>query len=65
MMTRDSGGQERLAVDIRRQIGSEATKRFLRLLPAFRTEADMPEQFTVLLDRLDHVEYGPANGRKT
>ncbi|MBZ9735139.1 hypothetical protein LB515_22585 [Mesorhizobium sp. CA15] len=45
-----------LANDIRRQAGSEATKRFLRTLPVFRLEREMPRQLTDLLDRLDGAE---------
>ncbi|TIR43935.1 MAG: hypothetical protein E5X16_00340 [Mesorhizobium sp.] len=43
----------KLADDIRRQVGTEATKRLLRTLPAFRLEKEVPKQFTDLLDRLD------------
>ncbi|TPI17104.1 hypothetical protein FJW06_01960 [Mesorhizobium sp. B4-1-3] len=45
-----------LANDIRRQAGSEATKRFLRSLPAFRLEKEMPRRLSDLLDRLDEAE---------
>ncbi|WP_352560927.1 hypothetical protein [Mesorhizobium sp. M0025] len=42
-MDRNTGNRsEELAADIRRQFGTEATTRFLRTLPAFRTEADIP-----------------------
>lgn len=44
-----------LADDIRRQMGTEATKRFLRSLPAFRMEKDTPRQFRELLERLDEA----------
>jgi hypothetical protein len=45
-----------LAADIRRQLRSEATKRFLRTLPAFRLEKEMPKRLTDLLDRLEGAE---------
>ncbi|MBZ9820775.1 hypothetical protein [Mesorhizobium sp. CA4] len=51
-----------LANDIRRQAGSEATKRFLRTLPAFRLEKDMPRRLSDLLDRLDDAEAENAGG---
>ncbi|MDX8494294.1 hypothetical protein RFN29_22265 [Mesorhizobium sp. VK22B] len=54
----------RLAADIRRQVSSEATKRLLRTLPAFRLEKEMPKRLTDLLDRLDGAEAGPASGER-
>ncbi|MEI9404700.1 hypothetical protein O7A05_21410 [Mesorhizobium sp. Cs1330R2N1] len=51
-----------LANDIRRQAGSEATKRFLRTLPAFRLEKDMPRRLSDLLDRLEDAEAENADG---
>ena len=51
-----------LANDIRRQAGSEATKRFLRTLPAFRLENEMPRQLSDLLDSLDDAEAGDKGG---
>ena len=47
---------ERLAIEVRRQFGAEAMTRFLRTLPAFRPEADIPDHFRELLDRLDDAE---------
>jgi hypothetical protein len=64
-MTGNNGNRsEELAADIRRQFGTEATKRFLRSLPAFRTEADIPEQFRDLLDRLDGIEASVAGDQR-
>lgn len=72
MMTRNDGDRnkngarnnderrERLAAGIRRQFGTEATMRFLRALPAFRTENDIPDRFRGLLDRLDGIESSVA-----
>lgn len=57
--------REKLAADIRRQFGTEATMRFLRVLPAFRTENDIPDRFRELLDRLDGIESSvAASGRR-
>ncbi|KRB19635.1 MULTISPECIES: hypothetical protein [Mesorhizobium] len=57
MMTRDKAEKgEKLATEVRRQFGAEAMTRFLRTLPAFRAEADIPTRFSELLDRLDRVE---------
>ncbi|RWM39171.1 hypothetical protein [Mesorhizobium sp.] len=53
-----------LANDIRRNAGSEATKRFLRTLPAFRLEKEVPKRLTDLLDRLDEVEAGEVGGER-
>ena len=53
-----------LATDIRRQAGSEATKRFLRSLPAFRLEKEVPPQLNDLLDRLSGTEAKNASGRQ-
>ncbi len=63
-MTRYNGDRrEELASDIRRQFGTEATMRFLRTLPAFRIEADIPDRFKELLDRLDGIESSLAGGQ--
>jgi len=53
-----------LATDIRRQFTTEATARFLRTLPTFRPEADLPERFRELLDRLDGIEAGSASSKR-
>ncbi|MFK0688977.1 hypothetical protein ACFX5Q_12320 [Mesorhizobium sp. IMUNJ 23033] len=52
--------REELAADIKRQVGTETTKRFLRTLPAFRLQADLPEHLRELLDRLDGAEASVA-----
>lgn len=62
-MTRNKGEKtEKLAAEVKRQFGAESTTRFLRTLPAFRTEADIPDRFRKLLDRLDGVESSAAGG---
>jgi hypothetical protein len=53
-----------LAQDIRRQAGSESTKRFLRTLPAFRLEKEVPRRLSDLLDRLDGVDASKAGGER-
>ena len=60
-MTRNNGGQtESLADEIRRQFGAEATTRFLRALPAFRTEAGHSRSFQGTARPLDGVEGAPT-----
>ncbi|CAH2395730.1 hypothetical protein [Mesorhizobium ventifaucium] len=59
----DDERRERLAAGLRRQFGTEATIRFLRALPAFRTENDIPDRFKELLDRLDGIERSVAASR--
>ncbi|KUM26766.1 hypothetical protein AU467_19790 [Mesorhizobium loti] len=54
----------RLASDIRRQVGSEATKRLLRTLPAFRVDKEVPKRLTDLLDRLDGAEADKVSGER-
>ncbi|TGV95414.1 hypothetical protein EN797_040330 [Mesorhizobium sp. M2E.F.Ca.ET.154.01.1.1] len=53
-----------LANDIRRQVGTEATKRFLRTLPAFRLEKEVPKRLTDLLDRLEGAEAERVGGER-
>jgi hypothetical protein len=63
MMTRDKAEKgEKLATEVRRQFGAEAMTRFLRTLPAFRAEADIPNRFRELLDDLDRVESNSLGG---
>ncbi|TPM31911.1 hypothetical protein [Mesorhizobium sp. B2-3-4] len=65
-MTTNHKGEkvERLAAEIRRQFGTEATKRFLRTLPTFRTETDIPDRFRDQLDRLESMGASAAAGRR-
>ncbi|SFP64241.1 hypothetical protein SAMN03159463_04587 [Mesorhizobium sp. NFR06] len=53
-----------LARDIRRQAGSEATKRFLRTLPSFRLEKEVPQRLSDLLDRLEGAEAKKAGNAR-
>ncbi|MER9297525.1 hypothetical protein NKI38_13675 [Mesorhizobium sp. M0621] len=65
MMTQKKAEKaERLAAEVRRQFGAEAITRFMRTLPAFRTEADIPDQFRKLLDRLDGAEKSGVGWRR-
>jgi hypothetical protein len=41
---------------IRRLIGSEANRSYLRALPAFKVEKKLPAKIAALLDRLDRTE---------
>jgi hypothetical protein len=41
---------------IRREIGTETNTRFLRSLPAFRLDRDVPARFQELLGRLEEAE---------
>ncbi|ESY77774.1 hypothetical protein X740_23075 [Mesorhizobium sp. LNHC221B00] len=62
MMTRSKAeNEERLATEVRRQVGAKTMTRFLRTLPAFRIEADIPDRFKDLLDRLDRVAGSPSS----
>lgn len=56
MTNRKTEKGEGLAREVRRQFGAEAMTRFLRTLPTFRPEADLPDRFRELLDRLDGAE---------
>lgn len=65
MTTRNKGEKtERVATEVRRQFGAESTKRFLRALPAFRTEAEIPDRFRELLDRLDGMKSSTTGTRR-
>ncbi|TIQ38408.1 MAG: hypothetical protein E5X48_00555 [Mesorhizobium sp.] len=64
MKGKNGDRRARLANDIRRQVGTEATKRFLRTLPVFRLEKEMPKRLTDLLDRLDGAEADKTGGAR-
>jgi hypothetical protein len=48
---------------IRRQLGTEANRRYLRDLPIFRIDTSLPSNLDELLGELDRVEQRRA-GRK-
>lgn len=50
-----------LQEEIRRQAGSVPTTRFIRSLPAFRIDQEMPELFSSLLAELDRAEADQRN----
>jgi hypothetical protein len=57
MMTRDAPHRiKSLSPEVRRQIGSEPMRRFVRSLPAFAVRPDVPTHLQDLLDQLDRAE---------
>ncbi|HEY4193457.1 MAG TPA: hypothetical protein VGM46_12495 [Mesorhizobium sp.] len=56
-------GQEKLAADIKRDIGSGNTARLLHASPAFKPAADLPDYLKHLLDQLKEVRPPKANAR--
>jgi hypothetical protein len=48
---------------IRRLIGSDANRSYLRALPAFRVETHLPNNLAVLLDKLQRAEQQRAERR--
>jgi hypothetical protein len=48
---------------IRRLIGSDANRSYLRALPAFRVETNLPNNLAALLDRLQRAEERRAERR--
>ena len=57
-MSRGSSKDQRqsLPVAIAGQIGSEANRRYLRSLPVFRDDPELPEEMRDMLDDLERVE---------
>jgi hypothetical protein len=49
-------GANRVQEEIRRQFGSAGTTRFLKSLPTFEVDDDVPDRFSSLLGELDRVE---------
>ncbi len=41
---------------IRREFGTNANRRFLARMSAFKPETEVPDQFRALLNRLDNAE---------
>jgi hypothetical protein len=57
MMTRDTQHPVKsLSPEVRRQIGSEPMRRFVRSLPPFAVKPDVPAHLRDLLDELDRAE---------
>lgn len=55
--------REKLAADIKRELGAGRTARFLRSMPAFKITSEMPDYLRQLLDRLEECE-APAQERQ-
>ncbi|TPL46433.1 hypothetical protein FJ957_16930 [Mesorhizobium sp. B2-4-6] len=49
-------GQAALVGNVRRQLGSRATRRFAQSLPSLRIHPDIPDHFKRLLKQLEHEE---------
>ena len=64
MNPKDGEKMQQAAGNLRRQLGTDASKRFLRNLPMFRVETDIPQQFRDLLDRLSSAEHANTPWRK-
>ncbi|TPL20332.1 hypothetical protein FJ945_22135 [Mesorhizobium sp. B2-4-9] len=65
MTPRDKGEKkDRIAAEIRRQLGTAAVRRFLHALPAFRAEKDIPDRFRDQLELLDGLENSMAGGAR-
>lgn len=66
MTTRDTPHPvKRLPPEVRRQIGGEPMRRFVRSFPAFAVKPDVPSHLRDLLDQLDRAEKKRRNrGRK-
>jgi hypothetical protein len=56
MIRHNEERQGRMTDEIRRQLGSPGTMRFLRSLPALQVEQDMPDALQDLLCELERVE---------
>ncbi|HTV68523.1 MAG TPA: hypothetical protein VMF90_08305 [Rhizobiaceae bacterium] len=53
-----------LAATIRRQAGAERNQRYLRSLPQFKLDGDMPDELGRLLSELDRAEVKARRGGK-
>jgi hypothetical protein len=60
-----SKGNRSLAALIRREMVTESNARFLRSLPAFKVDRQIPARFQDLLTRLDRAERDGGDGRKS
>lgn len=56
-MSRSSGpGPNEISKEIKRQIGQQANTRYLRGLPLFRVDNELPKSFHGLLRKIDRAE---------
>ncbi|PSJ55601.1 hypothetical protein C7I85_26475 [Mesorhizobium soli] len=53
-----------LATEIMRQFGSETLTRFMRSLPAFKPDPELPRSLLDLLGRLDEEEGSQSHPRR-
>ncbi|MDH6230726.1 hypothetical protein M2281_001298 [Mesorhizobium soli] len=53
-----------LATEIMRQFGSETLTRFVRALPAFKPDPELPRSLLDLLGRLDEEEGSQGHPRR-
>lgn len=63
MASNDTKRKNAMDSSIRRLIGSDANRSYLRALPAFRVDLNLPPKFVALLDKLEHVEEQRAEQR--
>ncbi|MEI5682281.1 MULTISPECIES: hypothetical protein [unclassified Mesorhizobium] len=56
MARSDNEKYSALALEIRRQLGTEPVKRFVRSLPAFAPEQEAPRKLRDLLGKLERAE---------
>jgi hypothetical protein len=52
-----------LAAEIRRQLGTETMSRFVRSLPAFKPDPEIPGNIRDLLGKLDGLEESATDSR--
>jgi hypothetical protein len=65
MMTRDTQHPVKsLSPEVRRQMGSEPMRRFVRSLPPFAVKPDVPTHLRDLLDELDRAEKKASKRRR-
>jgi len=63
MMARNTANrQDKLATDIRRQIGDRSLTRFLGAMPAYKVVNDIPRHMKDLLEQLEASERRQAGG---
>lgn len=55
-MARGNNMSDALALEIRRQIGTEPVRRFASSLPAFSVDEELPRTIRDLLSKLDYAE---------
>jgi len=56
MTNHNNGDKHDLPALIRQQIHDRSNQRFLRTIPVFRADDDVPDEFDDLLERLEQVE---------